>query len=249
MKKKDSLHGLLWVIGGIATVFLTMAALLPLLDHVLEVEVKKTENAVPTVTLTPVPAEEVLVTTVYVTEETGREITAIYIEVFHPGTEKISCVELPVDTKVTLSSELYKSLQAYSPELPQYLKLRKMAEGFSKEYAFTGCNRIVSEALGVVIPHYICADSAALAQWKELLQSEHTPSQFFEGYTEWLAATESDMPETARWIYYESFRKVKEYSEEMAAGTMEKDGFTISQKQVKKQLELFIREIEEGKGR
>ena len=41
-------------------------------------------------------------------------VESIYIEVFHTGTDKISYMEIPADTKVTLSEKLYKSLQAYS---------------------------------------------------------------------------------------------------------------------------------------
>lgn len=247
MKKKKSLRSLLWVMGGIATVFVTMAALLPFLNHILTVEIKTTEKNVVTVTPMPPVVEEVLVTAVYVMEETGRNVDAIYIEVFHPGAEKISCVEIPVDTKITLSTELYKSLQAYSPELPQYLKLQKMAEGFSEEYAFTGCNRIMSEVLGISISHYVCTDSTTLAEWRRLLGPEHVPTSFFEAYTTWLSASESDLSEKERWVYYESLQQVKEYTSETASGTMEKDGFVLSQKQTKKQLELLIRGIEETK--
>lgn len=246
MKKKKALRCIGWVLGGVATVFLTMAALLPLMEHMLAVEVKTTEKAIAAVSPVPPAAEEVLVTALYITEEPGTALDAIFIEVFRPGEDTVFYLEIPVDTKVTLSGGLYKSLQAYSPELPQYLKLRVMAEGFSKEYAFTGCNRILSEALNVSVPHYVCTTKEEMEHWKAALKEEQVPADFFETYKQWISGSLSDLSEQERWIYYENLRMVRQVIEESATGTVEKDGFSISQKQVRKQLEVRIRGIEEA---
>lgn len=240
MKKKSVLRIIFLVLGGITVVFLMMAALLPLLEQLLNVEVKTVQSPMLPITSTPPKTEDVLLTAVYVREEEEKDIAGIFIEVLCPDSEAIFYVEIPVDAKVTLSEELYKSLQAYSPELPQYLKLQKMAEGFSEEYVYTGCNRILSEVLGVTISHYLCTTEEGLEQWQEILQSERVPTDFFESYTWWLASTGSDRSEQERWIWYESFYKRKEIVQETIPGTTQKDAFEISKKQAKERLELLM---------
>ena len=227
------------IVGGLFTIFIVVVALIPFLNDLLKVEVE--EVSASTITAVPeyVKLEEQLFTVLYQQETDAKEITAIYIEVFHPSKETIYYMEVPVQTKIMLSNALYKSLQTYSPDLPQYLKLSKMAEGFSKEYAFTGCNRILSELLGVSLTHYVSGDEKALQYWMKSVEEETTKEQFFERYTKWLENSSSDLSRKERWMYYESYEEVKKIEKELAVGTQEIDEFIISSKQCKELLERW----------
>lgn len=239
MTEHHSARTLFFVIGGIVTVLLTMAALIPFLTELLKIEVVSTMS--PMITTTPLPntIEEQLVTVLYEQEEVSGEISAVYIEVFHPSKETIYYMEIPVQTKIILSNELYKSLQTYSPELPQYLKLSKMAEGFSKDYVFIGGNRILSELLGVSLEHYVSANKESLQNWMETFHTDNTKEEFFKQYTKWLETSISDLSNKERWMYYESYQGIKEIEKKMASGNQEVEEFKISSKQCRELLEYW----------
>lgn len=240
MEQKTSLKVILAMLGGTLTVVLTMLALVPFLNELLAVEVVQAE--MPTVTSAPVPEKpvEVPVTVYYQMEENSKKISAIYVEVFPVGSGRICYMEIPADTKVNLSEELYKSLQTYAPELPQYLKLSNMAESFSKEYGLTGCNRILSEVLGISLKEYVRADAEAMAEWFALQEKDNTAEEFFKGYANWLTETEHSLMVEECWTYYESRQQVDTIIIESAPGSREKDGYLISGKRSKERLQEWM---------
>ena len=242
MEQKTSLKIILLVLLAVSAVALTMLAVVPALNRVFAVEVVKQETFEPTNAPVPDKPEALLVTALYGMEDNSKKIEAIYIEVFLTGNETVTWFEVPVDTKVNLSEDLYKSLQTYAPELPQYLKLSNMAEGFSKEYGLTGCNRILSEILGVTVNEYLRADKKSLMQWSNVLSEEKSATGFFADYTEWIASSDASLSLEERWMYYESLSRVSELAVELAPGSREKDGYLISGKRSKERLqELMLR--------
>ncbi len=246
MEQKVSAITVLIAIGCTLTVILTILAVTPFLNDILAVEVDQTE--LPVITQTPVPGkpEEVLVTAIYEMEENSKKISAIYIEVFHTGSNEVMHVQVPVDSKVTLSESLYKSLQTYAPELPQYMKLSNMAESFSAEYGQTGCNRILSEILGVSVEEYVRADAETLRAWFLAVCSEKTSTSFFKEYTSWLENSKSSLSMEERWIYYESWKQVNYIATEEIPGSREKDGYMISGKRSGERLqELMVHQENE----
>lgn len=245
MGHKTTLKIVLLALGGTLLVTLVILAVLPALHKQLQVKVD--ENKTPAVTVTPLPAkaEELLITAYYEMEEGSKKIAAVYIEVFHTGSREVTYFEVPADTKINLSEELYKSLQTYAPELPQYLKVSNMAENFSEEYGLTGCNRILSEVLGVSLKEYVYGDKETLAAWFALPEKETTEKQYFTEYTDWLQNSVSSRREEERWIYYESWRQVKSSILETAPGSREKDGYLISSKRSKERLEELMLSAEE----
>ena len=218
-----------------------MLAFVPLMNEIFAVEV--TMQAKPEVTAVPKPdrPEQSPVTVYYIAEENSKKISEIYIEVFPVGQQTVFYLKVPVDTKVNLSEELYKSLQTYAPELPQHFKLANMAEGFSKEYGLTGCNRILSEVIGISFTEYVRTDAVSFREWLELQEKEADASDFFEGYTEWLTDSFSSRTTEERWSYYESLQTVQQTIVEEAPGSREKDGFLISSKRSKERLEEMMR--------
>lgn len=235
-----------WSTVLLLTVVLMMITLYPVLDKALYVAPVE-ENKAPADNTEKEKAEpeDVLLTAVYEREESGK-ITAIYIEVFHVADGRAYYMEVPVHTKVTLSADLYKKLQAYSPELPQYLKLSNMGDGFSKEYCLTGCNRILSEVLGVEIVHYIAANEEALNSWQEGIETlclqEEPPREFLLSYQKWLEFSESDMSMEERWMYYESYGKISPREVEVAPGAEGLAEYIVSASQTKLKLEEWMRE-------
>lgn len=222
------------------TILLTVLALCPFLNQVFAVEITQENSMDTTDVLILEKPQELLVTAIYEMEENSKKISAIYIEVFHSGNSTVTYFEVPADAKVNLSEELYNSLQTYAPELPQYLKLANMAEGFSTEYGLTGCNRVLSEVLGVTFSGYIRVDSQHLAEWFALLKEKNSAVEFFEGYMQWVENSQSTLLSEERWIYYESWQQTITAEFETAPGTQNKDEFQISGKRSKERLQELM---------
>lgn len=245
MKNRKGIKIAVWSTVLLLTVVLMVITLYPILDKALYVapveEGRITPAGTPDGKAEP---EDILLTAVYEQEESGK-ITAIYIEVFHVSGGRAYYMEVPVHTKVTLSTDLYKKLQAYSPELPQYLKLTNMGDGFSKEYCLTGCNRILSEVLGVEITHYVAANAEILNSWSEGLEllctKQEAPREFLLSYQKWLEFSESDMSMEERWMYYESYGKILPQMAEVAPGAEGLAEYIVSTAQAKLKLEEWMR--------
>jgi len=241
MKQKSSGKILLAAFGCILTVVLTMLAFVPFLNEILTVEVTQQQEPVISSPQNPEKPKEIPVTVYYIMEHDLKKISELYIEVFPIGRECVAYLKLPVDTKVNLSEELYKSLQTYAPELPQHFKLSNMAESFSAEYGLTGCNRILSELLGMSFTEYVRADAVAFREWLELQEGDKEASVLFDGYTEWLGKTVSSRTPEERWTYYESRKEIQQIIVEDAPGSREKDGYLLSAKRTKERLEELQR--------
>lgn len=230
VEEKNTLKIILITIGSTLLVAIVMLALLSPLQKLLAVEVKLQEFATASPAPLPKKPQDILVTAYYEMEKDAKKISAVYIEIFSVGNNTVHYFEVPADTKINLSEELYKSLQTYGPELPQYLKLSNMAESFSEAYGLTAGNRILSEILGFSITEYVRADKETLSQWFALQTKEVTAAQYFEAYTAWIQGSVSSRKVEERWTYYESRRMITERTEELAAGQREKDGYLLSGK-------------------
>lgn len=228
MTHKNSIKIFTAAVFCIFMVILVMFALIPFLNGIFEVKVHIEEPVI--ISADVDPPEEMPVTVYYIMEEESKKISGIYVEVFPTGSSTVYYLEVPADTRVTLSEDLYKNLQAYAPELPRYLKLSTMAENFSAEYGMTGCNRILSEVLGVSLTEYVRTNKETFSSWKELQTLPKTDTSFFEGYAEWISHSFSGRSTEERWCYYESRRKITEVVGEIAPGNRENDGYTISGK-------------------
>lgn len=245
MREKKSSYIVLAIMGAVVLIMLTIVLLLPVFNRKLKVEITETAGVSSEETILPGVPEETLVTAVYEMKENSKKISAIYIEVFHVGSEEVTYMEIPVDTKVNLSEGLYKSLQTYGPELPQYMKLSNAAESFSAEYGLIGANRIVSELIGITVTHFVRAEEGTFSNWKELFLKEQTDKSFFEGYQSWMEKTSSDRRAEERWMYYESWQRVNTIIEEQAPGNREKDGYLLSEKQAKNRLQEILLKVSE----
>lgn len=223
---------------------LTVLLVLPALNSRFAVKVKQQDAAMITQAPLPDKPENVPVTVYYIMEENSKKISALYIEVLQIATNTLFYMEIPVDTKVDLSEELYKSLQTYGPELPQHFKLANMAESFSEEYRLTAANRILSEVLDFSVTEYVKATDEEFRKRPAIKVEEITPSVFFEAYSEWVKSTMSSRTVEERWSYYENRLRVTDMIMEIAPGSREKDGYLISSKRTKERLEEIIHKTE-----
>ncbi len=241
MEQKNVIKIIVGTLGILLALLLVIIITLPALNELFAVEVEQTEDAPVTQESSPGKPEAVTATVYYQMEETSKKISGIYIEVYHVGSNRVSYLEIPADTKVNLSEDLYKSLQTYAPELPQYFKISNMAESFSENYALTGGNRILSELLGVSLTDYVRADKEAMDAWFLAQKEELTEAKFFAAFQKWLEESSSGSSLEERWMYYESRKTVWEIQIELAPGSREKDGYVLSGKRSGERLkELLI---------
>ena len=243
MEQLQKTKMVLWGSIGIFIVVLTMLILCPILNSLLFVAPVEQARMPEKEIVQVKPAEELLVTAIYQKEADGK-IEAIYVEVFHTDTGNAYYMHVPVHTKVTLSDELYPQLQAYSPELPQYFKLKNMGEGFSEEYRMTGCNRILSEVLGVEITHYITANEESMESFwdslQTLMKAEEAPKEFFLSYAKWLEFSEADLTAEDRWVYYESYKDIILHETVTAPGAEGPTEYLLSTAQTKARLQEML---------
>lgn len=244
LKRKSNAKIILAVLGGILMVLLMVLLLLPYLNRLCSVSVATESATVNIAAPLPDKPETVPVTVYYIMEESSKKISQVYVEIFHSETQKAYYMEIPTDTRVNLSEELYKSLQTYGPELPQHLKLANVAESFSTEYGLTAGNRVLSEVLGISLTEYVRVTLDVFQDWLRLQAEEKTPSGFFEAYGEWIGNTTSGQTVEERWSYYESRKEVTDVITETAPGSREKDGYRISSKRTKERLEEIMRGTE-----
>jgi len=225
-------------------VLLMTLAVFPALNRLFAVTVAKQTEEIITPASVPDKPEQVPVTVYFIMEENTKKISSVYVEVFQIETETVYYLEIPEDTRVDLSEELYKSLQTYGPELPQHLKIANMVESFSAEYGLTAGVRILSEVLGISLKEYVRTPAEPFDNWLKLQQEEKASSGFFEAYSQWLCSTTSSRTLEERWSYYESRLQITDAVMETAPGSREKDGYRISSKRTRERLEEFMRGME-----
>ena len=246
MEQKTSLKIIMGTFGTLFLLLLVIVTVVPSLNDLFAVEIKQKQEIQVTQATLPGKPKDVTATVYYQMESNSKKISAIYVEVYHVGSRKVCYLEIPADTKVNLSEELYKNLQTYAPELPQYFKLSNMAESFSENYALTGGNRILSELLGVSVTDYVRADKETIGRWFLVQQEELTERKFFDAYTEWLGKSASGRTLEERWTYYESRKEVREILVELAPGNREKDGYVLSGKRTGERLNELLTHTEQN---
>ena len=209
------------------------------------VEVSQNQETAVVQTSLPEKPKSVTAMAYYQMEQESKDISAIYLEICHAGSNEVTYLEIPMDTKVNLSEELYKNLQTYAPELPLYFKLSNMAENFSGNYVLTGATRILSEVLGISVTDYVRADEKAMKDWFLVQQEDVSDREFFDAYMKWIGNSVSDQTAEERWMYYESRKKVQEIQIEQIPGNQEKDGYMISEKRSKERLKELMMQKKE----
>lgn len=227
-------------------VFGTAVLVYPLLQSIFEVQLpEKTEGALPYVADKP---EAVRVQLLCVLNEQETEFTAFYLEILNNHAESVFYFEVPAHTKVTISQELYRKLQVYAPELPQYLKLSKLPGSFSENYRMEGSLKIFEEVLGIPIAHWSCMKEAVLQEWMEaVFETEKNASGFFGQYKEFIRESASDQTSLERWMYYDAYRGLTPSWEGTVPGAEGVGEFELYGLLTKETLENCIKRTEKKK--
>ena len=187
-----------------------------------------------------VPAEEELFL-VIMQGQSGIE--ALTLAVMNTNTGGLYYVDVPVATKVSLPSALYNELQVYAPELPQYLTLSNVCGYFSDEYKYTGLKRIVSEAVGKDISHYVAGAPAFVTLFTRAVETREdvAESVFFEKFAIFAERFVSDLTPVERETFYESFRNLKVLGTEEISGEWKVGDYLVARTHAKTQIEELFR--------
>lgn len=97
---------------------------------------------------------EVAKNLICVTDNKGKSIKHIFLEVFNTNTSNLDYITLPIDDDITLSNDLYQRLYAANEEVPQVIKLSHLNKYFEKSTVFEYAEIIVGELLGTEISFY-----------------------------------------------------------------------------------------------
>ncbi len=225
-------------------VFGTAILVYPLLQHVFEVQESEGNTGEPQLPEKAKEPEAVRVQLLCVLNEENTEFTTFYLEVLNNYAETVFYFEVPAYTKVTISQELYRKLQVYSPGLPQYLKLSKLAGSFSDDYRMQGTLQVLEEMLGISVTHWCSLEKAALQNWMEVvLEKEKDSSEFFKQYQNFVWEAASDQTTLELWMYYDAYRSFFAAWEGTIPGTEGIGEFEVNGQLAKDKLESCIRRM------
>lgn len=232
------------VLSGVLLIFTVAIATYPIWQKIAYVEeFVPTNNAgIQNETETPREPETVHSQVIYSLAEGEQELVEIIIEIVNLNANTVFYLNVPIDSKVTLSKELYQELLVYSPGLPQYLKLAKMPAEFSEDYRMEGCTRILQEVLGVSISNWISTNEESMEQWAYTIFQKlpEEAETFWTQYASWVKNTTSNQSKPDRLMYYESFLNSTVGWEGTIPGTQEVDGFTIQKVHTQEKIEELM---------
>lgn len=161
----------------------------------------------------------------------GDKISSIYLEVLNSPRKKVSFVEIPRSTKISISDELFRDLQSYSPTLPQFVKVSKLDGHFSANYRFEGMTRVFSDTLGENIDCWIACSEELFEMWtcKGYMAGEFHADDFFNIFDSMTDTKLCSIGQTESRMYYETYRDC-EFSEPVVVpGDWEKTDYIISE--------------------
>lgn len=220
----------------------TAVLVYPLLQSVFEVQEIDGSTGEPQLSKKAKEPEAVRVQLLCVLNEERTEFTTFYLEVLNNYAETVFYFEVPAYTKITISQELYRKLQVYSPGLPQYLKISKLAGSFSEDYRMQGTLQVLSELLGIPVVHWCSMEEAVLQEWMEaIFIEEKNSSEFFEQYREFTQKTASDQTTLELWMYYDAYRSFLATWEGIVPGTEGIGEYEVQGQLTKDKLENCIR--------
>lgn len=110
---------------------------------------------------------EVAKNLICVTDNKGKNMKYIFLEVFNTNTSSLDYINLPIDDNITLSNDLYQRLYAANEEVPQVIKLSHLEQYFEKSTMFEYAEIIVGELLGTEISFYTIMP---ISQFKEIFR-------------------------------------------------------------------------------
>ncbi len=164
------------------------------------------------------------VSMVYVTKD-GKMVSC-FIRVMNAMEKNIFYVEVPLNSKLTLSSELYRDLLTYAPALPQFVKLSRAANYFSENYRYEACTRILSENIGTKITDWCVMAEQDFQEFMNKTSGDGE-EDFLYIYKKYANQYRSSQSSKERWAYYEIFEKSDFVDRGTVPGQWDKTDYNI----------------------
>lgn len=168
------------------------------------------------------------------------EISGIWLEALNYPGKEVHFFEVPRSTRAELSNELYKELLTYAPTLPQYVKLSKVENHFSKNYRFEALTRILSEATDEKITSWMTVDETLASMWfnKGYANDEtNLSSDFFNIFNSVTVNSKSNVDLKTAQVYYEAYADCLFSNDGVLPGTWDKTDYTITTLSARETLE------------
>ena len=168
------------------------------------------------------------------------EISGIWLEALNYPGKEVHFFEIPRSARAELSNELYKDLLTYAPTLPQYVKLSKVENYFSKNYRFEALTRILSEATDEKIISWAAVDETLVSLWlnKGYADGEtNYSSDFFNIFNSVTVNSKSNVDRKAAQVYYEAYADCVFTNDGVIPGSWDKTDYTITTLSAREALE------------
>lgn len=159
------------------------------------------------------------------------KISGIYLEILNSPRKTVNFVEIPRSTKISISDELFKELQTYSPTLPQYVKVSKLDTHFSSDYRFEAMTKVFGETLEESIDCWIAVNEEIFEMWcnKGYSHDEFHAEDFFNIFDKMYSEKLSSIDGSEYRMYYENYLDCEFLTIRVVPGDWEKTDYIIKE--------------------
>lgn len=106
-----------------------------------------------------VSVDDVSKNLIYSVDQKSGKIDDILVEIFNTNTGNLDYITIPANTQFTISNELYQSICASNPEIPQIMKLSDIGKYFNESKVYDFGVILVEDLLDVDISYYTVVKS------------------------------------------------------------------------------------------
>lgn len=167
-KKKNRLRNFFFLSLIFAGMLLAAVLLFEVLGTTLAPVTSPPTTTPSTVSLTPSPtpkAKKVKTFLLYVLDETSKEIESLYLEVRNKKQNTLHFIQIPANSRLSLSTELYQQLSAGNPSVPQLIQLSQLYHYYNSKQAFSAGVTILSKMLNQDISDYKTFTLASFSEY------------------------------------------------------------------------------------
>ncbi len=174
-----------------------------------------------------------LVSMIYVTND--GKLSSCFVQVINAREKNIFLVEVPLNARLSLSTELYKDLLTFAPTLPQFVKLSRTCNYFSDNYRYEACSRILSENLGIKIDGWAAMNEVDFKEFTS--EKSKGTADYYETYKKYANLYRNSQTSKERWAYYEIYSKSNFVDKATIPGQWDKTDYNINVVQARELIE------------
>ena len=109
---------------------------------------------------------------IYSVDEDSKEIKAIVLEILNTDTNNLDYVTIPVNTKLTVSTEMFQKMQEVSTSVPQNIKLSKLCSYFEGNVAYEYGILAIKDTVGINIGYYTAMPMDEFDDYFEMIEDK-----------------------------------------------------------------------------